>query len=406
MARVIDIQRRHMELGRIRLGEKGSKGQPQRLDTWRLTSASKALLDSAAAIYGGTVAEWTDAPDKGYYELTTDTASLDVMVPPGDAYSQFYELWSGGGCKRRCDGATELLSDSPCKCDPEERDCKITTRINVMLPRVAGLGVWRLESHGYYAAAELPDQLDLLQQISGGRIVAGVLRIEQRSSKKDGRTNRYPVPVLDLPNVTLASLTGGSLVVNAPAPLERGKPPMLGTAELPAETAFDNSAPVGFGERPSLPPPDPRGRLLEVVKAAGLKRPDLDRLADQVGIPQGEQGTDEQIEQIIQLIEQPEVGLPTPPATPQESTPSGDQGSGQSTPPAATSVQPAGDSPPVSEPAVPSDAELLAAAGPGAELVPDKPDYVKRAEARAKAAKAEPKGARETPEPVEVTAGL
>jgi hypothetical protein len=40
----------------------------------------------------------------------------------------------------------------------------------------------------------------------------------------------------------------------------------------------------------------------------------------------------------------------------------------------------------------------------GGELVPDKPDYVKRAEARAAAAK--PKNARQTHEPTEVTAGL
>ena len=57
MARVLDIQRRHMELGRIRMGEKGSKGQPTRLETWRLTSASRDLLESAAKVYGGEVEE-------------------------------------------------------------------------------------------------------------------------------------------------------------------------------------------------------------------------------------------------------------------------------------------------------------------------------------------------------------
>lgn len=339
MPRVLDIQRRHMELGRIRLGEKGSKGQPTRLDTWRLTSASQDLLDSAAAIYGGTVEEWKDAPDKGYYQLTTDTAVLDVIVPPGDPYSQFYELWSGGGCKRRCDGATELLSGADCKCDPEERECKITTRVNVMLPRVAGLGVWRLESHGYYAAAELPDALDLLQQISGGRMVSGLLRIEQRSSKKDGRTNRYPVPVLDLPNVTLASLVGNQVVVNPPAQLETGKPPLLPGGDLPDDAKFHNSETPGFGERPALPsfdapadagpPPSPpaggdahtqagtdyrRSELLELMGDKGIDLDGLERYASIIGIAKGQRATNDQMDSLIDAVKGHGTDVPIDPA--------------------------------------------------------------------------------------------
>ncbi len=322
MPRVLDVQRRYMELGRIRMGEKGSKGQPTRLDTWRLTSASKDLLTSAAAAYGGTVQEWTDAPDKGYWQLTTETDVLDVIVPPGDPYSQFYEQWSGGGCKRRCNGVTELLTDTACKCDPDERDCKITTRINVMLPRIAGLGVWRLESHGYYAAAELPDQLDILQQISGGRMVSGLLRIEHRSNKKEGRTNRYPVPVLDLPNVTLGSLIGNQVVVNPPTALEAGKPPMLNGGALPADASFRDNQTPGFGERPALPSHEPtdgemRERLLEVARAKGIDHAGLERYATEVGIPQGARATSEQLAALIALMsgnEQPLSGVPTAPA--------------------------------------------------------------------------------------------
>jgi hypothetical protein len=327
MPRVIDIQRRHMELGRIRLGEKGDKGQPQRLDTWRLTSASKSLLDSAATVYGGTVEEWSDAPDKGYYQLTTDTTELDVMVPPGDAYSQYYELWSGGGCKRRCDGVTELLTGSPCKCDADERDCKITTRINVMLPQIAGLGVWRLESHGYYAAAELPDMLELLQQVSGGRLVSGVLRIEQRSSKRDGKTNRFPVPVLDLPNITLASLTGNQVVVNAPMALEAGRPALAdGSTALPGDASFDNGTP-GFGEPPPLPAT--AGELRESIAAYasehGIGIDAIERAADAVGVAKGAKATDDQLRAILAHLESPGRGVPTAaPALDQPSATDGD----------------------------------------------------------------------------------
>lgn len=328
MPRVIDIQRRHMELGRIRLGEKGSKGQPTRLGTWRLTSASRSLMDSAAAVYGGTVTEWTDAPDKGYWQLTTDTDTLDVIVPPGDPYTQFYEMWSGGGCKRRCTGEIELLTDTACKCDPDERECKITTRINVMLPQVAGLGVWRLESHGYYAAAELPDALDVLQQISGGRMVSGLLRIEQRSRKKDGRTNRYPVPVLDLPNVTLASLVGNQVVVNPPPALERGRPPMLNGGDLPSETQFRENETPGFGARPALPDlsasdssssddaPRTKGEAMDrythALKESGKSFADGNALFKRHGLDRASAS----IEDIMRIVAelQPSSGVPTAPA--------------------------------------------------------------------------------------------
>lgn len=190
---------------------------------------------------------------------------------------------------------------------------------------------------------------------------------------------------------------------------------LAGYSATPADEIPDDHQPQQVA-RPAQAPArtaDPRNRgeaqqaIANAAHARGWNIAKVDELAKSMGIKRGE-STLEQLIALLRAIEQPEVGLPTPPATPQESTPSGDQGSTTgSTPPAATSVQPEPEvAPPASEPAVPSDAELLAAAGPGAELVPDKPDYVKRAEARAASAKASPKGARETHEAEEVTAGL
>jgi hypothetical protein len=116
MSQIIGVQRRMMELGRIRLGDKADSGAPRKLSKFRLTSASRALLEAAAELYGGTVQDWQGAPDDGYFELYTDTDTLDIILPPVFSdrdgsptlpYSQAYELWSGGGCQRRCDGATE-----------------------------------------------------------------------------------------------------------------------------------------------------------------------------------------------------------------------------------------------------------------------------------------------------------
>lgn len=220
MSRLLDIQVRLNELGRIRLGEKGARGEPKRLTKFRLTSASRAMLEQAAAVYGGTVRAWKGAPDEGFWELYTEADALDILIPPTlAAYSQFYELWSGGGCERRCDGEIELLSGGPCRCDPEARECQVTTRVSVMLPRIAGLGVWRLETRGWNAAATLPSTLELLGLSGRGSFVPGVLRLEQRSVKrrvadKDGvlkvQTQRFVVPVIDVAGTIGELLAAGA----------------------------------------------------------------------------------------------------------------------------------------------------------------------------------------------------
>lgn len=210
MSPILDLQRRFAEVGRIRAGAKGAKGQPQKLDAWRLTSANRQALEAAAGLYGGDVRDWTGAPTPGQYELFTETRTLDVMVPPSsEPYSLWYEAWTGGGCDKRCDGVRDQLNDAPCSCNPENRSCKPTLRVSLALHRIPGLGVWRYESHGFYAATELPTTLDLLAAASGrGQYLTGFLRLEERVSKtKANGTRRYLVPVLDLEH-TIGELAG------------------------------------------------------------------------------------------------------------------------------------------------------------------------------------------------------
>lgn len=210
MSPILDLQRRFAEVGRIRAGAKGAKGQPQKLDAWRLTSANRAALEAAARLYGGEVREWKGAPTPGQHELLTETRTLDIMVPPSqEPYSAWYETWSGGGCEKRCDGVRDHLNDQPCSCNPDARACKPTLRVSLALHRIPGLGVWRYESHGFYAATELPATLDLLAAASGrGQYLTGFLRLEERASKtKANGTRRYLVPVLDLEQ-TIGELAG------------------------------------------------------------------------------------------------------------------------------------------------------------------------------------------------------
>jgi hypothetical protein len=256
------VQRRFMELGRVRLGEKGPKGEPRKLDHFRFTSASQALLQAVADKYGGKVQQWAGAPDEGYFELRTTSTELDIILPPtfsmGDGsptvpWSQFFELWSGGGCQRRCDGVIESLSGKPCMCDPDERTCDITTRVQFMLPDIPGLGVWRLDSKGWNAAAELPGTLELLHLAASERkFIPAVLRLEKRTKKVEGKTHRFVVPVIDLPQVSMSQMAGGDLLtLNAPAP-PPPKPELPAGPETPKNPSFENGE-AEFGTPPPLP---------------------------------------------------------------------------------------------------------------------------------------------------------
>lgn len=209
---IVDLQRRARELGRIRIGQlvAGSNGKmrPEKLDRFRLTSASRELLEMVAKLYGGTVNAWTPmGGGPSAFEVVTESTRLPVLVPP-QPVSQYYELWSGGGAQRRCDGVTELLSDKPCICgpNPEEKACKPTTRLNVILRDIEGIGVWRLESHGWHSAVELPDVADFLAQSKG--YIEAHLALEERVSKSDGKTKRFMVPTLEV-SVTPAQLMAG-----------------------------------------------------------------------------------------------------------------------------------------------------------------------------------------------------
>lgn len=237
---ILTLQKRLRELGRIRMGVQtptgrtGKNGQPtfrpEKLDRFRITSASRPLLEKVATLYGGEVQDW-DNGGAAQFEVTVTATRLPVFVPP-QPVSQYFELWSGGGCQRRCDGETELLKDQPCPCgpDPEQRKCKPTTRLNVILRDIEGIGVWRLESHGYYSAVELPDVAEFLARAGG--YVSAWLSMEQRTAIRDGQTRHWMVPTLEV-DVTPAELLAGN---SSPSQIESGPPKTLssGPAALSA----------------------------------------------------------------------------------------------------------------------------------------------------------------------------
>lgn len=259
---IIALQQRLREAGRIRIGEKvvtkNGKLAPAKIDKFRFTSSDKRSMDSIAEVYGGEVHPWEDASVGTQWELYAETTTLDVIVPSIDlSFSQFYEQWSGGGCVRRCDGQTDLISDGPCVCNPEAPECRPTTRLGVILSAVQGIGMWRLDTKGWNAATELKGAIELLRIVQdGGRMVPARLMLDQRQSKKDGKTFFYAVPTLDL-NLSVATLTQTTQpqpeLVSHVTPVDASREALPSVAEQVQQTLAPAPKPKRANAAASLP---------------------------------------------------------------------------------------------------------------------------------------------------------
>jgi hypothetical protein len=241
-SRIMTMKRQAAELGRIRTGysrpnpKPDGKPIPVKSKTFVLTSHSRDYVERAADLYGGRVEQWTPQNQSvAQWRVITDAVELRAILPAGDPLSQSYEFWTGGGCERRCDGVTEQLKRQPCVClarfgeDWHERSpkqvCRPTSRIGVFLPDLPDLGVWRLETHSYYAADAMAGGLDTVLQATGGKGLLPVrMWIEHRQIMREGKPKHFPVVMVvpSLPKLRHA-LTGPISTAAAldPASLDR-----------------------------------------------------------------------------------------------------------------------------------------------------------------------------------------
>lgn len=225
----IVIQRRHAEQGRIRLGQKvpvGDKGKsrPAKLDRFRFTSPNQRLIEDLATLYGGEAQAW-DNNGLPEWEVFSEATSIPVVVVKGGV-SQWMEVWSGGGITHRCDGVRDAKTGEPCNPeDPQHLAARPTTRLSVILPELDSIGTWRLETHGFNAAAEIPMVAELAAFV--GSMVPATLHLVERRQISNGETKRFVVPVVDLEISTrdLVALVGS------------GKP--AGELEAPKQAALE-----------------------------------------------------------------------------------------------------------------------------------------------------------------------
>lgn len=225
MSPMKDLQARAAKVGRIRTGisvVKNGKQRPEKLTRFLLTTESRHVADAIADVYGGKVDPYLPmgGAQRGW-QVLVGIDEIPVAVPPGQqVVSQWWEMWSGGGLSRRCDGVTASVWGGgngeqrvPCKCPADLMDraasasqktpaaCRPSTRVSLILPDVPGTGTFMVESHGLYAAQELGGVAELMGKASAaGVMLPALLRLEQRDGvRRPGEvTNRFAVPVLQL----------------------------------------------------------------------------------------------------------------------------------------------------------------------------------------------------------------
>jgi len=290
---LLDVQRRGQQIGRIRIGvlvkpEKG-KPYPRKIDTFRFTTGSRPTADAIAEHFGGEVREWGKE-----WEVITSESAIPVTVPPRDqVVSQWYEMWTGGGCQRRCDSRAEQISGGPCQCPADAlkraemaklnppQACKPVTRISVMIPDLPGLGVFRLDTHSFYAATEIGDAAALMELArERGVFLPAILRIDQRSRVANGQTKKYPVPVLEVlatfRQIASGELEQGGITAQLP-PAPGEQPKAITSGHVPqARTAPEQAAPPDDGANGPLPHDDEDAKQHRAQEIANELAGDID----------------------------------------------------------------------------------------------------------------------------------
>lgn len=180
-----DLQQRYQDSFRIRLGDRSGRnsGPVALTDRIRITAPNKEAVAAFAEKYGeakgGEVRAWEDE-----WEVYLPITGLPIWIMPGDSLIQWWELYRGKVCDRRCDGEVEQLTKQDCLCPgdidkriEDKNSCKPMSRISVVCPDVAILGTGALVTHSRIAAETFPTAITLaLPWLSRGRPVAGVLR--------------------------------------------------------------------------------------------------------------------------------------------------------------------------------------------------------------------------------------
>lgn len=275
MSPMIDIQRRHAEVFRIRLGDKDGN-RPRRLtDSIRITARSHPVVEAFTDVYGGKVTPWEQQ-----WQAYLPSTELRVLVLPGQSIQQWWELYKGSVCSRRCDGYQEQKSGKRCMCPEdiyeraEDKDaCSPTTRISVLCPDVAVVGAGGLVTHGMIAAETLPQSIAVAEAaLSRGLMVPAILRVVVN----DAGRNHFVYPQIEIVGTSINELASNE---DPGLPHAMNTPPVQleETEATPSLTPVPADLPTGpqrsVAEQTASPKPKPkRSNAAPAIPPSGKQR--------------------------------------------------------------------------------------------------------------------------------------
>lgn len=232
---VKNLSRRLPELGKLKFGDTQAKGGRRTLDKWRVVSNHVDCLDDIARLYGGTPKPYEHKKSTFTHDLHTDSDVLAIGVPNMgvEPVTVGYEMWTGGGCERRCDGVTATTwgrgpdgpeeREQPCICDAKQAmECKVKLRASFFLPGVRRFGTWRLETGSWNAVSEMAGMVEMLMALQARGIAEAELALAKRSDVKAGQTRHYVVPEIRVRESVEELMAGAGLLgtssLTAPPP--------------------------------------------------------------------------------------------------------------------------------------------------------------------------------------------
>lgn len=226
--------------GRIRSGVKvpfvNNKGEnkikPVAIETFRFTCRRREDLEILAGLYGGTVRPWSDPKSEDKWEVISEATEIKVVLPPDPLGDSFYELWTGKGLRRRCDGITSEQPrpgpdgiewwEGQCVCRQKGvKECKPKLRLQLLLPELPLRGTWRFDTSSDQAVDELPGMVEALLNLQGEGLTRGLFRLERRQSQ--GGAQQFIVPALGIAESLEGLIAGRARLAALPAaPTEAG----------------------------------------------------------------------------------------------------------------------------------------------------------------------------------------
>lgn len=281
MAPMIDIQRRHAEVFRIRLGDKDGDRPRKLTDQIRITARSEQIVQAFVDVYGGEVSPW-----ENQYQAYLPTSELRILVLPGQSIQQWWEKYRGSVCERRCDGYQEQKSGNRCMCpeDIAERTednnaCSPMTRVNVLCPDVNVVGAGSLVTHSMIAAETLPQSIAVAETaLSQGLMVPAVLRIVLN----DKGRNHFTYPQIEIVGTSMNALAAGdgggraSLPHATETPLAELEEAQAPLTPVPSSLPEGPQQSIADQSRPPQPRPKRKGSAPELPPSGRRRRPDAE----------------------------------------------------------------------------------------------------------------------------------